>query len=287
MHFLAFVIVCIWGTTFISTKVLLNAGLTPADIFTVRFAMAAVVMSLVAPKRLWTENWKDELSMIALGIMGGSLYFLTENAALQHSYCSNVSFIVCSTPLYSNIALSLFYPSERLGRRQWLCCLVSLLGMALVVFNGQYVLHLAPLGDMLALAAALCWSLYSLAFRYLQGRYNPLLVSRKTFNYGLLTMLPFLPFTGSSPENIIVAMQHPTVLYNLLFLGVVASLGCYFLWNVVMQRLGVNAANAYLFLNPVATCIVSWLVLDEQITPLAIIGGALILLGLKFNKGQG
>ena len=82
-HLVAFLVVAVWGSTFVFTKILLQAGMTPAQIFTFRFLIAYVLMlpcSWAMDERRWmTDNWRDELLMVALGVTGGSLYFLTEN----------------------------------------------------------------------------------------------------------------------------------------------------------------------------------------------------------------
>ena len=76
-HLLAFLVVAIWGSTFVVTKLLLLAGLSPAMIFTLRFIIAyALLLGFAAfrrPFRWFANNWKDELIMLGLGLTGGSL----------------------------------------------------------------------------------------------------------------------------------------------------------------------------------------------------------------------
>lgn len=163
----AFVIVVIWGCTFVMTKLLINAGLRPDEIFLFRFVLAYMLMLPFADKRLFLDNWKDELLAVALGLTGGSLYFITENYALAYGYCSNVSLIVCLTPLITALIVGCFYPGERMNGKGLLASLLAFAGMALVVFNGNFILKLSPLGDILALAACLCWALYTLIIKRL------------------------------------------------------------------------------------------------------------------------
>ena len=92
-HFVALFVVLIWGTTFVSSKVLLNSGLLPADIFFVRFVIAYFCMLGISHKRLFANSIADELTLVGLGMMGGSIYFLVENMALLHSTASNVSIL--------------------------------------------------------------------------------------------------------------------------------------------------------------------------------------------------
>ena len=239
-----------------------------------------------AGKRLFLDNLKDEAAALLLGITGGSLYFATENTALVYGYCSNVSLIVCVTPLTTALLMGWLYPSERLGRKALLASLVALIGVALVVFNGNFVLKLSPLADGLAFAACICWTLYSLLMRYIAGKYSTLLIMRKVFGYGVLTILPF--FVGSAPRWELVVEAEPVVWVNLLTLGCVASLICYTLWNFVLDRLGTVRATNFIYFNPVVTMVTSWLVLGERITPIAIVGAVMVLAGMywaeKFRK---
>ena len=60
-HLIAILTVAIWGTTFISTKLLIRSGLTPQEIFFLRFLMAYIGILFISPRKLWADNWRDEL----------------------------------------------------------------------------------------------------------------------------------------------------------------------------------------------------------------------------------
>ena len=81
-HLLALCIVCVWGTTFVSTQTLISNGLMPTEIFIYRFALAYICVLFMAPRRLFADTFADEMRMIAAGLTGGSVYFITENTAL-------------------------------------------------------------------------------------------------------------------------------------------------------------------------------------------------------------
>lgn len=283
----AFAIVVIWGCTFVQTKLLINAGLRPDEIFFFRFVLAYLLMLPFAGKKLFLDNRKDELLAVALGLTGGSLYFLTENYALAYGYCSNVSLIVCLTPLVTALIVGCFYPSERLDRRGLLASLIAFAGMALVVFNGNFILKLSPLGDILALAACLCWALYSLIIKRLQDRYSNMLITRKIFGYGLLTILPLLLVEGANVELLVEGGA--VVWGNIIFLGCVASMLCFLGWNWCLEKIGTVRATNLLYLNPVIAMTTSALVLGERVTWVALVGAALILAGLacidRFRRG--
>lgn len=275
----AVAVVCLWGTTFVSSKVLLNAGLMPADIFFYRFTMAYVCMLAMCHKRMWADNWKDELTFAGLGLMGGSLYFLTENMALAFSTTANVSILVSTTPLVTALLLAIFYKSERMNRMQVLGSLLAFAGVVLVVMNGQIVLHLNPKGDALALSAAGTWGCYSLFMKRVMDRYSADFTTRKVFAYGLLTILPYFSFV--EPLNTDPALlTNFKVVANLLFLGLLASTGGYLMWNWVMKELGAMKATNFLYFQSIITMVAGAIILHERITLMACIGVIVLICGM-------
>ena len=314
-HLVAFVVVAIWGSTFVFTKMLLQAGLTPAQIFTLRFTIAYVLLAAyqlilsgargrggtsnyprtsVPPhprtpdksnyprtSELFCKSWRDELLMVLLGITGGSVYFLAENAAMLFTTATNTSLIVCSCPLFTMLLVALFYrKSERFTRQQVLGSLMACMGMAAVVLNGHFVLHLSPLGDLLAFGACLCWAVYSILMKPALERYSTIFITRKVFFYGLLTMIPYYLLRPAEANPSIFQSFNSSILFNLLFLGIVASLLCFLVWNWVIRRLGPVVATNWVYFNPITTIAFAWWLLHEQITPWFLLGTLLILLGM-------
>lgn len=286
-HIVAFTVVAIWGSTFVFTKLLLLSGLTPAQIFTLRFIMAYVLLlvySLSRPSfRLFSDSWRDELLMIGLGISGGTVYFLTENSAMNYTTTTNTSLIVSLSPLVATMLISLFYKSQRLSRVQMAGTLMAALGVVVVVLNGHFVLHLSPLGDSLAFSAALSWGFYSLLMIPASQRYSTLFVTRKVFIYGLLSMIPYFILRPSECwifTSAVLQFFNLSIFLNLLFLGCVASMVCFLAWNWAIQKLGAVAATNYVYFNPVTTIVFAWLILSEQITVYFLLGTVLILVGM-------
>ena len=278
-HLIAILTVVIWGLTFIATKVLINHGLTPQEIFFYRFLIAYIGIWAISPKRLFATSLKDELWLAAGGIFGGSLYFFTENTALGITQASNVSFIICTAPLLTTILSLLFYhKSEKATKGLVGGSLLALVGVGLVVFNGSVVLKLSPVGDLLTLLAALSWAFYSLVIKRMTGHYPTVFITRKIFFYGVLTILPAFLLQPLQPD--FGMLLQPVVLSNLLFLAVLASLVCYVLWNVVLKQLGTVKASNYIYLNPLVTMVASVIILHEQITWITLMGAACIILGV-------
>lgn len=277
-HILAILTSAIWGTTFISSKLLLQEGLSPAAIMILRFVLAYVLMLPFVKGKWFCKSLKDELLMVLLGISGGSLYFLLENTALVYTQASNVAIIIAATPLLTMLTVNLLDRGKGASKRLYGYSLMSLAGVALVILNGNFVLKLNPIGDLLTFGAVVTWVIYSIIIAKVQERYSSWMITRKIFFYGVVTLLPY--FLIEPWDVTWEMMSRPMVWGNIAYLGVLASLGCYMTWNIVIKRLGAVDATNYLYINPIVAMITANLLLGERITPLAIAGTALILVGV-------
>ena len=277
-HLIAILTVGIWGLTFISTKVLIEHGLSPQEIFLLRFLMAYLGIWFISPRKLFADNWKDELWLLWGGVTGGSFYFFTENTALEITLATNVAFIVCTAPLLTTILSLLIYKKEKATAGLVGGSPLALVGVALVVYNGHFILKISPLGDFLTLLAAFSWAFYSLIMKKMSGRYRTTFITRKIFFYGILTILP--AFILHPWQFSLSGLWQPAVWMNLLFLGVLASLVCFVVWNIILKQLGTVRASNYIYLNPLFTLIGSAVLLDEQFTVMSLMGAMLILGGV-------
>ena len=277
-HLIAILTVGIWGLTFISTKVLIEHGLSPQEIFLLRFLMAYLGIWFISPRKLFADNWKDELWLLWGGVTGGSFYFFTENTALEITLATNVAFIVCTAPLLTTILSLLIYKNGKATAGLVGGSLLALAGVALVVYNGHFILKISPLGDFLTLLAAFSWAFYSLIMKKMSGRYRTTFITRKIFFYGILTILP--AFILHPWQFSLSGLWQPAVWMNLLFLGVLASLVCFVVWNIILKQLGTVRASNYIYLNPLFTLIGSAVLLDEQFTVMSLMGAMLILGGV-------
>lgn len=267
--------IIVWGSTFISSKKLLEIY-TPSQIMLTRFVLAYLALWIVRPRRLKLD-YRQELLFFLLGLSGCSIYFYTENTALTYTLASNVSIIVAAAPIFTAV-LAHFTGEERFRRSTLLGFLIAFAGVILVVFNGTFVLKLNPRGDLLALAAAACWAAYSVLNRRISGGIDSLLFTRRTLFWGLVTALPLVLLEGAAYP--MAPLLTPVVAGNFLFLGLFGSCVCYILWNRAFHYLGVVTTNSFIYIQPFITIVVGWLFLNEPISPLALLGAGLITVGV-------
>lgn len=278
-HLGALFCIFMWGVSFVSTKVLLENGMKPVEIYIYRFLLAYILILFFNRSRWFCNNWRDELSLVICGLLGGSVYFLAENFALEYTLVSNVSLLTSISPLITALLVGALYKSDRPSGGMLIGSLVAFIGVACVIFNSSFNLQINPLGDVLALAAAFSWSLYSLILKRLNAVYDVWFITRKTFFYGVITALPFMLI--EHPEFTPVKIwECKPVFYNLLFLGIGASLLGYVLWAATVKKVGAVKANNYMYLQPIFTMIVSVIALNEHVSIIGYIGCAMILIGL-------
>ena len=196
---------------------------------------------------------------------------------------SNVGVIVAVAPLFTALLAQVFLRGEeRLSGNFFAGFLVAMVGVALISFNGQRF-ALNPLGDGLALLAALIWGFYSIFTRKIAGfGISTLQATRRTFFYGLLFMLPALVVFDVRLDA--ARLANPVNALNLLFLGLGASALCFVTWNMAIKRLGVVQASLYIFLTPVITVVCSLLILHEPFTWMTALGTLLTLRGLVLSE---
>lgn len=283
-HVLALITVFIWGTTFISTKILLKT-ITPVEILFLRFMIGLIVLLLIHPHRLKVTKRKHELYFAAAGLCGVTLYFLLENIALTYTFASNVGVVVSIAPFFTVFLAHRFLEGEKLRIQFFAGFAVAVTGILLISMNGISNLKLNPLGDMLAVAASVVWAAYSILTKKISGfGYNTIQTTRRIFFYGLLFMLPALFIFGFKPN--IKQLLQPTNLFNILFLGFGASALCFVTWNSALKMLGAVKTSVYIYMVPVITVVTSVLILKEKITPIAVLGIALTLVGLFISESK-
>ena len=249
---LGLVIVVIWGTSFLCSKVLVVNGMQPNEVYFLRAFISYVCLLALCHNRLFADNVKDELKLASLGIFGGTLYYILENTALEYSYTTNVSLIVSASPLITTFISLLLWNTVRL------------------------------FGDLIALCASFCWALYAVLVKTIPSKYSVLFMTRKVFFYGVLFVIPtFLHTPFTYPVSQIFTFS---VLFNLLYLALLSSFLCFVVWNFVIRQIGAMKAANLVYLSPVFTFIASYFLLSEPLTVYSVVGSMLVLYGVYLSE---
>lgn len=286
-HVAAFAMILVWGISFLNTRVLLDAGLTPTEIFVARFTIAYLSLLAVSRFKVRYTGWRDELLFVVCGVAGGSAYFIAENTALEYTLISDVAVLVSTAPLTTALMGAIFYRDERIT---WMTCLgmvIAFIGSVLLAMKNGLVWGDSIVGDLLALLAAFVWAFYSMALKRLNRTYTTLFITRKLFFYGVLSALPLL-FMENTRVDWATTLRKPEVWGNLLYLGLICSMAAYFIWGITVKRIGAVRASNYFYLSPIISMISAAIWFGERTTVVAYIGCVLILAGViiaeKFKR---
>ncbi len=284
-HLAALFTIIIWGTTFISTKVLLT-DFRPVEILFFRFVMGFAALLLVCPHRIKGVDRRQEMTFAMAGLCGICLYYLLENIALTYTMASNVGVIISVAPFFTAILSRLFLKSEgKLCANFFIGFVVAMIGVALISFNGSR-LELNPVGDILAVLAAFVWACYSILTRKISSfGYPVILTTRRTFFYGILFMIPSLFLFGFKVD--LKRFADMTYLLNILYLGLGASALCFVTWNLAVKALGAVKTSVYIYMVPVITVVTSVLVLKEPVTWVSAVGTVMAVAGLFLSEYSG
>ncbi len=281
-HLAAVIGVSVWGTTFISSKVLLDE-FSPVEVLVIRFVIGLLVLCIAEPRRMRLRDWKKEVNYMLAGLTGVTLYYFVETVALTYTFAANVGVIVSTAPFFTVLVLHFFTKEkEELFWTFFLEFAVALTGIGLISFNGA-AFHVNPLGDFLTVIAAVCWAFYAPFLKKINTYgYSSIQNTRRIFFWGLVFMIPLALMTGFKPN--IQKLTEPLYLGNFLFLGIGACALCFVIWNYAVQVIGAVKTSIYIYLDPVIAVIVSACVLDEPATGLMIIGTILTLVGLAISE---
>ena len=282
-HLIALCTIVLWGTTFISTKILLTE-FKPVEILFIRFVIAFFALLVICPQRLKGTTLRQEISFAAAGFCGICLYYLLENIALTYTLASNVGVITSLAPFFTAILSRISFKEEKLTLNFFVGFVVAMIGIFLISFNVS-ALEVNLLGDLLALLAAFVWACYSLLIKKINGfGCNILLSTRRIFFYGIVCMIPALFLFDFHPK--LVSFRNPVYVFNIAYLGLGASALCFVTWNIAVKILGAIKTSVYIYMIPVITVTASVVVLHEKLTVLSGVGAFLAMSGLVLSEGK-
>ena len=275
-HLFTFVTIVIWSVAFVSNKALL-AYITPIENMILRFTLGYLLLLLLYPKWRLPHSIKEESFFMLLGFLGIFIYFLLENFALSYTQATNVGLYMGAIPILTALFAHFLTKDEKLSLNLLLGFVVAIFGIGLILLEGAgFTLRLR--GDLLALAAAAVFALYSVILRLAPRGYHYIVMTRKSFFYAIAMMLTYHFIEGKAFN--IYALTIPVVWINILYLGVLSSGLAFILWHKGIEQIGSISASNYIYLVPLITAITGITVLDETVSMRMVDGGVCILLGL-------
>jgi len=284
MYALMVGLVSIWGLDYVVAK---NA-LATLDTLSLIFFKYALALVFVLAIRLKTEKGplfkkRDIGLFIVCAIFGDILYFFCEYNAMNYMPISLVSIVVSFVPIVSIAVEAVFY-KRRTSPKIIIGVIVCIFGVALIIgVDWGILLQGRLMGYLLAFACVFCWNVYNFVTAALHERYTTFTL---TLNQLICTSLILAPYVLANVSSLPTAT--PELIGEIVYLGVVSG-GIGFTVQV-RGLLVLGPTTSALFANflPVTATLFGWLFLGEFISPIQIIGAAVVIgVGFYVIKEKG
>jgi len=259
------------------------ADIAPQPLLALRFALAGAVFvailcaggrASIPPRALWPR-------LVLMGFLVGPLnqgFFFT---GLALSTPAHASLLYALTPTFVYL-LSLWRGRERLSATAVAGLTAALLGVVVLLLGRGLSAATGPLwGDLLILVAVLAWVAYTDQGKQLIPAHGSTRMTAWTMVMGALWVLPLFPLTVRAEA---LAHASAATWACLGYLGVVTSVISYLLWYFALSRLDASKVAVFSNLQPVFTAVAALVLLDEPIHWELVVGGALVLAGVRLTQ---
>ncbi|HDP55179.1 MAG TPA: DMT family transporter [Bacteroidetes bacterium] len=272
-----------WALSFIWYKEVLVLY-KPVSLVLMRLIISSVLLITVTASlgRLDRIERKDIKSFVFLSFLSPFLYFLGESYGVSYMSSTLAAVIIATIPLFSPIG-AYYYLKERISMMNFVGIVVSVVGVALVVFHqGFNITNVHPIGLGFMLLAVVSALGYSIIIKRLADRYNVFSIVAYQNLIGIFFFLPLFFFLDF--KQFISVTPTWDVIVPLLNLGVFASTFAFIFFTYAIKNLGISKANIFTNAIPVLTAIFAYFILKEQITPLKMAGILVVVLGLFLSQ---
>jgi drug/metabolite transporter (DMT)-like permease len=276
-------LVClIWGANFSVTKLAL-AEIPPLAFTALRFGASSVLMWAVlrlaeGPAELPRRTW---LRLALLGVVGNTLYQLGFILGLDRTTASNSALLLAAMPTVVTVMAGALGLEHITARMRWGTAIATAGVVLVVVSRGVGFSRGTLAGDLLTVAAVLCWAAYTLGLRTLPASITPLRVTTLT----MLTGTPGLVLAGL-PElaRLDWGAVGPAGWAGLAYSSLFSLVLAYLLWNTSVRNVGASRTSIFMCVTPLVAVTAAWLLLGERPVPMQGIGAVLIVAGVLLSR---
>ncbi|MFD1735593.1 DMT family transporter [Bacillus salitolerans] len=264
----------LWAGNFIVGKWLVGHA-SPMTLTMLRWLIAVLCLLPI----VWAVDKKPfpprkaVFPLILMGLTGVVLFNVLQFMALEHTSATNVGLI--STLIALSIAFfSFIFLKEKLTFFQITTMFISLFGVLLVLTNGNRQLLVSlefNLGDVYMIGAVCIWGIYVVLSKWAMNYTSPMMATLYSGIFGLLIVLPF------NLSDFTVTNINATFVYSILYTGGISTVVCIVLWNIGVKKLGATTAGLFLNFNPIFTMILAFLLLEERMTFIQILGSVIVI----------
>ncbi len=273
----ALVSVVLWAAAFVGIRAA-GRSFSPGPLALGRLALGSVLLGALVLSRPTVRPTRRELLLLVLaGVLWFGVYQVVLNEAERRVDAGTAAMLVLIAPIFI-VALAAVFLQERTTPN-------LLLGGALA-FGGVVVIGLATssgsaslVGVMLCLLAALSSAVGMVAEKPVLHRITALQATWTCCAVGALFCLPY------APQLVREWRAAPTGAIGwLVFLGVFPTSIAFTTWAYALARGSAGRLAATAYLVPPLTIVMSAIMLGEAPSLIAVLGGALCLVGVAIAR---
>jgi drug/metabolite transporter (DMT)-like permease len=273
----------IWGGMYVVSKVVLEI-IPPFSLVTIRLILGAMTLATVLFLRGFPAISRRQIGQVlGVGFVGYGISLSLQFLGTKLSTAANGSLVTSATPAFV-LLFAWILLKEKITARRLMALFLATLGVIAVIDPRSAQMN--PdlfLGNLSLIGAAVTWALYSVLVRKVTQNIDVLLFSLIAFLGGLPVVIP-----AGAWELSTVGMGSitPGVIAGVLFLGIISTALAMVLWNTAFAFVDAGLASLTFFAQPVVGTLLGWLFLKEPITPLFLLGGLLIGIGLVISSRE-
>jgi drug/metabolite transporter (DMT)-like permease len=273
----------IWGGMYVVTKVVLDV-IPPFSLLVIRLVLGFLALTLVIQLRGGFKVNKNQFwKFFGVGAVGYGVSLGFQFVGTQLSTAANGSLVTSATPALI-LPFAFLLLGEPVTRRRLAAILIASLGVVAVIDPRSAQLDSSLfLGNLSLLGAAVTWALYSVLVRKVSTNVDLLQASAIMLLGGLPVAIPISAWELSTQS---LGMITPGILGGILFLGIISTAVAMFLWNYAFAKLPAAVASLTFFAQPVVGSLLGWFFLSEKITPLFVLGGVMIGIGIVISSTE-
>lgn len=268
-----------WALSFIWYKEVLTLY-KPVSLVLMRLIISSSLLLIVsfALRKLQVIKKKDAINFLLLTFFQPFLYFLSESYGISMVSSTLAAVIISTIPLFSPIG-AYFLLGERISLVNFIGILISVIGVTMVVFHAGFSnINVSVPGVLLMLVAVLAAIGYAITIRRLGNRYNVFSIVTYQNTLGILFFLPL--FFWLDYKQFITVTPTRSVIVPLISLGIFSSTVAFILFTYVIKKLSISRANVFTNAIPVLTAIFAYFILGEELTPVMLLGIAVVIFGV-------
>ncbi len=279
----------LWATSYVAGKFILQ-DISVTMLNALRMCLASLLlMPLLIYKRKDIHlTWRDVPQLLLLALTGFVINKMLEYGGLALTTASDVALLISSETLFTT-AFAWLLLRERFQLLRVGLMLLGLGGVYLIV-ERSFVPNIPPgggvwriFGDLLVVLALIFEAFYTIRGKSLLVKHSPLLVISTAIVGSTIFWLPLAGW------EVVSFGWHPLSVLGWLSLGwmaLVATVFGYLAWFQGLAKVDGSAAAVTLFVQPLFGTVLAVLLLHEQLTPITVIGGVLIVMSVFLLSRQ-